>query len=124
MPVKASDHVAPVVDVRPRGEAYAAPWAIKVPILVSAIGNIVVACVYISTCLLAILAIPCIVLCVFEFILYVRADELRPRDFVKRAQNMAIAEVVVGLINLVSLVCGIVILANAPTARRRVAGDP
>ena len=76
---------------------------------------------WISTCFLAFFAIPCIVLCIFEITLYVKADTLAPRDFVSRAQTLAIAEVIVGLVSTFSLVCGIIILVNAPAIMRRYA---
>jgi hypothetical protein len=100
-------------------QVFAPPGIIRIPILISAIGNVVVATIWLSTCFLFFFAIPCVLLCVFEFRLYMKSDLLKPRDFVAQAQTLAIAEIVVGLVNMISLVCGIIILVNVPSIKRR-----
>jgi hypothetical protein len=60
-------------------------------------------------------------LCIFEFSLYAKADSLSPRELIERAKSVAIAEVIVGLVNTISLVCGIIVLVNLPSLRRRLA---
>lgn len=102
--------------------SYSPPGILTTPLLISAIGNIFVSLIWIGTCVLSFMAIPCIVLCVFEFILYAKADTLGPRTFVEKARAIAIFEVIVGLFSTPSFVCGIIILVNAPKLRRRYAG--
>jgi hypothetical protein len=85
---------------------------VTVPLLVSAISNIAFAMIWSFTCWGIIFAVPLLVLCIFEFSLYSRAAEMNRQDLASRAQVLAIFELIVGLLNMVALVCGIVILVN------------
>jgi len=98
---------------------YHAPASIKIPLLISAIGNIVVALLWLTTCFGFIFAVPMIVLCVFEFRLYAVADELPLDELTRRSKTLAIYEIIVGLANLVSLVCGILLMIHAPNVQRK-----
>jgi len=51
-----------------------------IPILISAIGNVFVSLFWISWCLTAFLAIPLIVLCAYEFRIYLKVDDIRPQQ--------------------------------------------
>lgn len=88
------------------------PPAITVPILVSAIGNVLASFFWISTCAGAILAIPLVLLLRSEFKLY---RDLKNREKVisaSRIKDNAICEIVVGLWAFVPLICGIIVLFN------------
>ncbi len=68
-----------------------------VPLLISAIGNILASLFWISLIVTFFLAIPLVILCVFEFILYAQASRLSPRELANKARSIAIAEIVLGL---------------------------
>lgn len=87
--------------------------SIKTPVLISAISNIVVGLLWLASCFGAILVIPMVVLCVFEFKLYADADTIPDAELGVRAKNLGVFEIIVGLFNTVSLVCGIIVLINA-----------
>lgn len=82
------------------------------PVLISAIGNVAIGCVWISTICGIPIGIAMIVLCVFEFMFYSDSDRLSPDQLVRKSGTLAICEIVCGLFNLVSLVCGILLLIN------------
>jgi hypothetical protein len=85
---------------------------IKVPLLVSAIANIVVGLVWVSTCFGFVFTVPMTILCVFEFGLWAKADSLPVSDLAGRAKTIGIFEIIVGLANIVTLICGIILLIN------------
>ena len=91
----------------------------KVPLLISAIANIVVGLLRLSTCFGIVFTIPMIVLCVIEFSLWSKADDLSQRQIRQQARTLAIFEVVVGLANTPTLICGIILLIKTGQARRR-----
>jgi len=80
--------------------------------LISAIANIVVGLLRLSTCFGIVFTIPMIVLCVIEFSLWSKADDLSQRQLRQQARTLAIFEVVVGLANTPTLICGIILLIN------------
>lgn len=100
-------------------QPYPGPSIITTPLLISAIGNIVVGLIWLSTCFGVVFSVPMFILCAFEFNLYSKADTLGIVDLSRRAKTLAIFEVVVGLFNTVSFVCGILLLINAPKAERQ-----
>ena len=94
--------------------------AISVPILISAIANLVLGIVWISTCFGAVLGVPMLVLSIFEFIHYSKSDELSSAKFASKAETLGILEVIEGLcLNLVSLVCGILVLIHVGKYRKQ-----
>ena len=95
------------------GHRYVSPAGITAPVLISAIGNIVVGLAWAATCFGIVLTIPMVILCVFEFSLYAQAGRLPPPTLARKAKTLGIFEVIVGLFNLISLVCGIIVLINA-----------
>jgi DNA-directed RNA polymerase subunit M/transcription elongation factor TFIIS len=86
---------------------------IAIPLLISAIGNIIAALVWVSTCFLAFLAVPIIILSIFEFILWSKSDSMPLSSLSSSAKSLAIFEIVVGLISLPAFVCGIIIMINS-----------
>lgn len=82
------------------------------PVLISAIGNIAVGLFWFSTICGMPLGLAMFVLCIFEFRYYSNSDRLTAEEMVQRAGTLAICEICCGLFNLVSLVCGILLLIN------------
>jgi len=91
---------------------------VTVPILISGIVNVLAGLFYFATCYGIVLAIPMIVLCVFEFVFVSNAPRMHPREVASKAQTLAVFEIIVGLFNIASLVCGIIVLANASNLTR------
>jgi hypothetical protein len=86
---------------------------VTIPLLVSAISNIVVGLLWCYTCLGVILAIPMFLLCIYEFALWARADSMSLPALASSAKARGILEIIVGLANTPTLICGIIILINA-----------
>jgi hypothetical protein len=93
--------------------ASAEAGGVKVPLLVSAISNIVVGLFWMSFCFGVFFTVPMIVLCIFEFTLWARADSLSPHELAAQAKTVGIFEILVGLVNLPTFICGIIVLINA-----------
>jgi hypothetical protein len=85
---------------------------VTVPLLVSAISNVVFAVIWAFSCWGIVFAVPLIILCIFEFILYSNAAQMDRPQLASRAQVVAIFELIVGLLNMVALICGIIVLVN------------
>lgn len=86
---------------------------IKVVLLVSAISNIVVGSGWALTCVGLILTIPMFILCIFEFTVYSNADRTSSRRLHGHVTALGICEIIVGIFNTISLVCGIIALVHA-----------
>ncbi len=93
---------------------------IVTPILVSAIANIVIGLFWCSLCLGAVVGLPMLVLSVYEFMFYSSADTKTPLELHKASQPLAIAEIVLGVFNTVSLICGIIVLINRKKLLRAI----
>jgi hypothetical protein len=92
---------------------------IVIPVLISAIGNIVIGVFWVSTICGIVLAVPMFVLSIFEFLFYSDSDRLPRNTLTSRAETLAIFEIICGFANLVSLICGILVLINAGRYKRR-----
>jgi hypothetical protein len=91
----------------------------SITLLVSAIFNIVFGFVWLATCFGVVLTVPMIVLCIFEFSLYNQVDSLSVEDLAKRVKGLGIFEIVVGLLlNIPSLICGIINIITSDQLRR------
>lgn len=89
------------------------------PLIVSAIFNILLGLFWISTCIGAIVGVPMIVLAIFEFIAMGKANSGHDRaGTVSMVQVIGVLEIIAGLFNLVSLICGIIVLINLNNERR------
>lgn len=86
---------------------------ITTPILISAIANLIIGIFWACTVFGFIFAIPMWICCAAEFGLHGKADRLPAEKFAKKANNLATFEIIVGLLNLFSLVCGILVLINS-----------
>jgi hypothetical protein len=86
---------------------------IRVPLLISAIANIGIGCIWAVTLCGLPLTIGMILLCIFEFRLWSRADEIPLHELASRANTRGIFEIIIGLFNTFTLVCGIIVLINA-----------
>ena len=94
------------------------PTAITVCLLVSAIANIVVGLAWAATCFGIVFTIPMVLLCIFEFILYGKASGIPPERLAAKATRIGIFEIIVGLANTVTLICGIIVLIHASKLSR------
>ncbi len=92
---------------------------VKVPLLVSAVSNLAIGLAWVSLCVTAPLGIGLWVLCAFEFRLYGELEEIDGKEAARRAHTMGIVEIVCGLVNFVSLACGIVVLIESGKLERR-----
>jgi len=93
---------------------------LKILLLISAISNIVVGIVWLATVIGIIFTVPMIILCVFEFRLWSEADELPLQELVNKAHSLYVFEIIVGLFNVVSLVCGIILGVKTSKLRRQL----
>ena len=110
----------PPPDAEPPGSGGGAPQAspavdpelrtVTVPILVSAIANLVGGYLWFTTCLGIVLTAPMFALCVFEFYYFAKAPQMSRAELDRRGSAIGIFELIVGLFNGVSLVCGILTL--------------
>jgi hypothetical protein len=114
----------------PKGAGHPAPLlvggaslsGITTPLLVSAIGNIVFGAIWATTCFGIILTVAMAILSIFELRLYAKADTLPPLMLAEKASSISQYQIFVGLFNLVSLVCGIVLSIHARKLRERSVG--
>ncbi|QKK09509.1 MAG: hypothetical protein HND58_15950 [Planctomycetota bacterium] len=88
--------------------------AVRIPMLISGIFNILVALWWGSTCFLFFLGIPLLVLGIFEFIQFSKlADPANHQKSIGSTRLIGIFEICTILVgNLGSLVCGIIVLVN------------
>ena len=90
----------------------AVPTGISTPVLVSAIGNVVLGLIWASTCFGVVLGVPMLIFSIFEFMLYSKMGRVSRSELAGSARTIGNCEIVFGLFNLVSLICGIVLLIN------------
>ena len=86
---------------------------IKICVLVSSVGNILAGLIWISTLCAAPIGIAQIVLAIFEIIYFAQADSKPRHTALSQAKLFGILEIVSGIFNLISLVCGILVLVFA-----------
>jgi hypothetical protein len=86
---------------------------IEVCLLVSAIANIIFGLFWATTLIGIIFTVPMVILCVFEFSLHGKLKRLTDAELAHQARTIAIFEIIVGLANTITLVCGIINLVNA-----------
>jgi hypothetical protein len=112
-------YVIPVAQPVMAATAMAGPseTSISVPLLISAIANIAVGLLWASTCVGLVLAIPLFVLSGFEFSLYGKIGRRPLTEIARTAHTLAIFEIICGLFNTPTLVCGIILLINAGNVR-------
>lgn len=92
---------------------------VRIPMLISAISNIIVGLFWASTIIGIVLAIPMWILCVFEFITHSRLDgRTRPAVLLGAVVTIGVFEIVLGLFNIFSFVCGILVLVGTGSLRR------
>lgn len=80
------------------------------PVLVSALANLVAGYLWFTVCFGVFLTAPMLVLCAFEFIYFAQASRMPHSDLVRRTTALGIFEILIGVFNGVSLVCGILVL--------------
>lgn len=92
---------------------------LSVPLLISAISNILVGLFWLATLFGVVLAIPMFILSVFELILYSRVGHEPVARSASSARIVAIFELIVGIFNLPTMICGIILLVNSSSAVSR-----
>lgn len=98
------------------------PAGITIPILVSGILNLLFTLGWLSTCFLAFIGIPLLLLAIFEFVTYSQASTMEPERLLGRAKVLGILGIcTIVLGNIGSMVCGIVILTQLAEARAQLA---
>lgn len=93
---------------------------INICILISGIGNILFGVFWISTLCGVVIGVPQIVLAIFELIYFSQADRKPLKAAVSQAKMLGALEIVSGLFNLISFVCGIMVVVfacNQPTRK-------
>jgi hypothetical protein len=91
---------------------------LKIPLLISGIANIIVGLNWliwtIPCCGFGLIfTVPMIILRILEFSLWANADQLPVGELGRRAKGLGIFEIIVGLANSPTLICGIIVLVNA-----------
>lgn len=87
-----------------------------IPILVAGISNIAVGVFWLAMtlalCFTFLIGIPMIVLGVFEILFYTDAKRKSLQEILGRSKTYAVLEIIAGMFNWISFVCGIVVLVN------------
>lgn len=92
---------------------------VRIPMLISAISNIIVGLFWASTIIGIVLAIPMWIVCVFEFVTHSRLDgRTRPAAAHGAVVTIGIFEILLGLFNIISFICGILVLVGSGSLRR------
>ena len=125
-PAPAGAGVAPAAPpTSPAAAAVPADWpptAVSVPQLVSGIFNLAVAAGWLFTCFGIVLTVPLAILGVKELLAFSRSRTSSPAEYIESARLLAIfaiCTIITG--NVVSAVCGIVILTQVGAAQERIA---
>ncbi len=90
--------------------SFRTPDELKVPVLVSGIFNLVFAVGLGATGCLIPLAIPLVILAYYEIKLFQKADDIPTHEFAAEAKSLAIYEIIVGVFNTPTLICGIILI--------------
>lgn len=112
---------------RERRRLETVPDGLKVPILISGIFDILIGLGYTSLGCPAVIGIPMFILGVFELIHFSKAGGARRRDYAQSAKSLAVCEIIIGLFNVVSFICGIIVISKASAVlseRRKRSGPP
>ena len=97
---------------------------VTIPVLVSALANVVAGYLWFSgSCLGIFVTAPMLVLGAFEFIYFAQAPKMPPADLQRRTAALGIFEIILGIFNGVSLACGIVVLINLNRVRAGLAEE-
>ena len=102
------------------------PVMLTIPIVVSAVWNLLTAggWIFFLPCIGLAVAVPYLVLACIEFATFRRAPTMTPRELYDRCGWLGICQIIVGLTNLLSIVCGILLLAYRDRLRGyQPAGD-
>ena len=75
-------------------------------------GNTVVGLFWAFFCIGILLTIPMAILCVCELSLWARADRMPLQTFGRQVRLIGVFEIVLGLANLPTLICGIINVVN------------
>lgn len=95
--------------------------AVRIPILISAIFNLLTAIGWAMGCITIVISIPLIVLCIFEFMQHAKlGDPNRRGNLADSTRIIAILEICTIITgNLPSMICGILVLVNLKDLERQ-----
>jgi hypothetical protein len=88
---------------------------VKICVLISGIWNLLAGLAWIATLCAAFIGIPQVILGVFELVFVAQVDRMSLQNARSQSQVLAVFQIISGLFNFVSLVCGILILVFANT---------
>jgi hypothetical protein len=96
------------------------PPILTVPIIISAVWNVMTAIGWASMvpCLGLVIAVPYGVLAFFEVTTFLKAPAMSPDQLYRRCGPLGICQIILGLTNLVPVVCGILLLAYRDRLRQ------
>lgn len=86
---------------------------VPICVLISGLANILFGLAWTLMLCGAVLGIPMVVLAVFEFIYFAQANSKPTDDAANQARILGVLEIISGLFNGVSLICGILVLIFA-----------
>jgi len=90
--------------------SFRTPDELKIPVLVSGVFNLVFAVGLGATGCLIPLAIPLVILAYYEIKLFQKTDDIPTHEFAAEAKSLAIYEIIVGVFNTPTLICGIILI--------------
>jgi hypothetical protein len=96
------------------------PTILTVPIVISAVWNVMTAIGWASMipCIGLVIAVPYAVLAFFEVTTFVKAPAMPPDQLYRRCGPLGVCQIVLGLTNLVPVVCGILLLVYRDRLRQ------
>jgi hypothetical protein len=100
------------------GEAVQVDGGIRGCILISALANLLSGLFWISTLCGIVIGVPQIILAIFEILYFAQPFRGSLSQAITHAQLLGVLEIFSGLFNLISLVCGILVLVFAANHRQ------
>jgi hypothetical protein len=96
------------------------PTILTVPIVISAVWNVMTAIGWATVvpCIGLVIAVPYAVLAFFEVTTFLKAPAMSPDQLYRRCGPLGVCQIVLGLTNLVPVVCGILLLVYRDRLRQ------
>ncbi len=89
------------------------PDDLKIPLIVSGVFNAVVGIAWAFTCIGLVATIPMCILAYHEIQLFQKADKISLTEFAAETKALTIYQIVVGVFNTPTLICGIILMVQA-----------
>jgi hypothetical protein len=98
--------------------------SLRAAVLTSAIANLVAGYLgFFGTCFGVVIFAPMVVLAAFELLLFLQAPSMATSALERRARVIGVFEILLGVFNLVSLLCGVVTLLEVGKLRERAGSE-